>query len=57
MFNVGANYNNIEYYTLDTIFIYNLGYTSCLLLDNNDTNHNIQTHNLLDLEIHILNTA
>jgi len=57
MFNIGANFNNIEHYTIDIIIIYNLGYASCVLFDNNDINNNIQTYNLLDLEIHILNTA
>ena len=50
MFSIGANCNNIENYTICIIvfFLYILGYTSSLLLDNNDINHNIQAYNLVD---------
>jgi len=44
MFRSGANRNNIiETYTISTtsLSIYNLGYTSRLLLDTNYVNHNI----------------
>ena len=45
MLSITANCNNIETYTIGAIFlfIYNLGYVS-LLLDNNDIYHNIQLH-------------